>query len=73
MNERYEYLPVPFEEEPQHPDLEAVGIPVDINDPRLVTEEIWDDPAADAFATFVTVRAKMDRYGQVPESISVLW
>jgi hypothetical protein len=71
MSAQYEYLPVPFEEEPEHPDLEAVGIPVDINDPELQSEEVWEDPDADAFATFVTVRAKMD--GSVPESISVLW
>ena len=71
MSAQYEYLPVPFEEEPEHPDLEAVGIPVHINDPELQSEEVWEDPDADAFATFVTVRAKMD--GSVPESISVLW
>lgn len=71
MSAQYEYLPVPFEEEDEQPDLEAEGIPVDINDPQLQSEVIWEDPDADAFATFVTVRAKMD--GAVPESISVLW
>jgi hypothetical protein len=63
------------EDEPQHPELGSPGDVMDIdpNDPRLVTEKIWCDPAADAYATSVTLIVAMDMRGLMASSISVKW
>lgn len=76
--ERVEYLHVPLpedEDEPQYPELgpagESIGISPD--DPRLVTEIVRTDPAADAFATSVTLKVAMNMRGLLARSISVKW
>ena len=63
------------EDEPQHPELESPGdvIGIDPNDPRLVTEEVCCDPAANAYATSVTLMVEMDMRGLMASSISVKW
>jgi hypothetical protein len=75
MMERHEYLTVPLEkdeDEPNHPELDLLGEPIDINDPRLQTVE-WSDPAADAYATSVKLKIRMDVRGVMASSISVQW
>lgn len=71
-----EYLVVELprdEDEPLHPELEASDDQViDVNDPRLTQEVIWEDPAADAYATHVAVKIMIDASGE-PASIATLW
>lgn len=73
MSKRYEYVSVPFEEEPQCPEPGDVGTPVDINDPQLYSEELWVDQEADAFATSVKLKIGLDMRGVMASSISVDW
>jgi hypothetical protein len=71
-----EYLVVelpPDEDEPLHPELEAGdGQTVDSSDPRLTQEVLWEDPAADAYATHVAVKILIDAGGD-PVSVAVRW
>jgi hypothetical protein len=58
---RYEHVDVPFEDETE---LEqtggTLGMPVDIYDQGLQTEEIEVDLEADAFATFAVLEVKTE-------------
>lgn len=63
----------PDEDEPLHPELESPGDIIDPNDPRLVEEVSWHDPAANAYATSVTLMVAMDMRGVLASSISVRW
>jgi hypothetical protein len=70
MTERIELVKVPFEDEGQSEQGE--GTPIDIYDPSLQMEEVEIDPEADAFATSVTLKVKMDMRGLLASSVAVL-
>jgi hypothetical protein len=76
MREGCEYVIVPLpkdEDEPDHPELEPPGEPVDLGDPRLMTEDVGVDPEADAFATSVTLKVAMDVRGVYATLTAVKW
>lgn len=73
--ERIEKVRVVFEEDEHDAQFMAYeeGVPVDINDPRLHSEQVWIDPAADAYARAVTLNIAVDGRGIMAKSVSVDW
>ena len=58
--ERHEYtISLRDEDEPEHPELEAPGEPVDLNDPRL-KEVLCENPEGDAYKRFGTLIEVID-------------